>query len=202
MLFTEPITMSDIPHILRGTSVTATIATRRPTQDSFSGFDKLIGVASVVSGGDKALCTWGAGYAASEDMARALSIMQILQAIREDQHLTAHCRGLEAILQHVRNRRLSGNMEATKHNKNPIKARELFEPLELARSEGRWSLRTFGKNDRVTSFGIANKVAAEALTKVEDPAINFEHYRQEHPCWFMLESGTEECPEAFTNGAL
>ncbi|MEP1574417.1 hypothetical protein [Roseibium album] len=202
MLFTEPISMSDLPQLLKANSLSATIATQRPTKDSFSGCSQLIGVAAVVSGCDKPPCIWGAGYAASEDMARAWPIVQILEALREDQHLTAHCRGLDAMLQHVRNRRLSGNMEVAKNNKNPVKARELFEPLELARSEGRWSLRTFGKKDCPDNLGIANKAAAEALAKVEDPTINFEDHRQEHPCWFMFESGIEECPEAVARGTL
>ncbi|MCR9056310.1 MAG: hypothetical protein NXI02_03165 [Rhodobacteraceae bacterium] len=202
MLFTEPITMSDIPQLLKANSLSATIATQRPTKDSFSGWSQLIGVAAVVSGCEKPLCIWGAGYAASEDMARAWPIISILEALREDQHLTAHCRGLDAMLQHVHNRRLSGNMEAAKNNKNPVKARELFEPLELARSEGRWSLRTFGKKDCPDNLGVANEAAAEALIKAQDPAINFEDYRKEHPHWLMIESGIKECHEAIVNGAF
>ena len=190
--------MSDIPQLLKANSLAATIATHRPTKDSFSGCSQLIGVAAVVSGCEKPLCIWGAGYAASEDMARAWPIVQILEALREDQHLTARCRGLDVMLQHVRNRRLSGNMEAAKNNKSPVKARELFEPLELARSEDRWSLKTFGKKDCPDNLGMANKAAAEALAKVEDPTINFEDYRQEHPHWFMIESGIE----AIANGTL
>lgn len=202
MLSTEPIAMSTIPRILQADPLTATIATQRPAKDSFSGRSQLIGTAAVVSADGKALCIWGAGYAASEDMARAWSIMQFLEAFRKDRHLKVHCRGLSAMLEHVRNRRLSGNMEASKTNKNPVKARELFEPLELARSEGRWSLKTFGKKDNPDNLGIANKMAAEALAKVEDPTINFEAYRQEYPSWFMLESGMEEYPEAIANGAV
>lgn len=199
MLSSKPLPLSEHMPLFKSNTLTATVGTYRPFNGGGGCFGRAFGVATVLKDDYRAVCIIAAGYAKSDDMARAWPLLQIIEHLRQGQHLVAYCRGFET-LKHVRDRRLNGDLSRSKTNKKPIKGSELLVPLEQAQMDGKWLQKNFGKDDAPQDLRHANNFA-EAAYRDSSP-IDFANSNTEHlDCW-ITECGIKEFPEAVTVGAL
>ena len=173
------------------------IAVARPISQSMDGTMKAVGVAAKVTTPDGSTRHWMSGYAKSDDQARCAMIQHLLTAM-PGTHLVVWSASIET-LKHVPGARLNGGMRSGKNKKVPFAAFALFDPVEAALRDGRWSLQTFGKGEEPSGYDDAQRIAERALWVAKSRTIEFPAHRAEHPDWHMLEVGLTENPVAEYN---
>lgn len=174
----------------------AVLAVARPVSQSLDGSMGTVGIAAVVRGLSGVSQHWLAGYAKSDDMARAAMVQHLLSLYRETSpQLVVWSINIDAFA-HVPKARLNGGMRSGKNKRQPFGAFALFDPVEAALSRGEWLLQTFGAGEEPGDYDAAQRLALRALWVARERAVEFPSYRYEHPDWHMLEVGNTENPLA------
>lgn len=174
----------------------AVLAVARPVSQSLDGSMGAVGVAAVVRDLSGVSQYWLAGYAKSDDMARAAMVQHLLALHSEDApQLVVWSNGMDA-LKHVPAARLNSGMRSGKNKRTPFGAYALFEPLEAALRRGEWHLQTYGGGEEPVDYYTAQRLAQRGLWVARERAVEFPSHRKDHPDWWMLEAGSTENPLA------
>lgn len=180
---------SSLPRVLQ-----VTLATARPNMSGpFTAYDKPVGVAALVTAGERHEPHWMAGYAKSDDMARAAMIHHLLRLPEySGARLDISTVGLADILSHVRGARDRGGL---KTNGKPFDAFDIFDPVEAALSRGEWSLQTPDYGAAYVNRGGAEHLAGLAQEVAMLHSHQFTHFTEAHPDWWMLRVGRTATPQ-------
>ncbi len=177
----------------------AVLAVARPVSQSLDGSMGAVGVAAVVRSLSGVSPHWLAGYAKSDDMARAAMVQHLLTLHREaSPQLLVWSNGMDA-LKHVPAARLNGGMRSGKNKRTPFAAYALFDSVEAALRRGEWHLQAFGGGEEPGDYDTAQRLAQRALWVARERAVEFPSHRKDHPDWWMLEDGSTPNPLAERN---
>ncbi len=172
----------------------AVLAVSRPISQSIDGAMRAVGVAAIVRSTAGVFRYWMAGYAMSDDQARAAMVQHLLTVLPDAKpQLVVWSTNIDA-LKHVPAARANGGMRSGSNKKQPFAAYALFDPVEQALRDGSWFLQTFGRGEEPADFDAAQRLADRALWVAKSRAIEFPSFRADHPDWHMLETGSSDTP--------